>query len=90
MQEIKNSRQESSAQSSTAADIQAWIKLCIQEGVGRTRCRCGETIHPDRMGIYPHADGMEIKGKGKQWVYIRYPKCGYDWSLWTLHMDLDR
>jgi hypothetical protein len=48
MEEILCERQESSAQSSAATveEIQARIKQCLKEDIGRTQCRCKESIHP--------------------------------------------
>ena len=37
----------------------------------------------------PHEGGILVLGMGRQWVYIHCPKCGYDWALWKLGMQLD-
>ena len=33
---------------------------------------------------YPHENGVNIKGIGKQWVYGHCDECGYDSALWKI------
>jgi len=89
MQQINNARQQSSAKGMAVEQIRARVRQCIDSGTGRTRCRCGQPIDPEQMGMYPHAEGIKLKGMGRQWVYIRCVKCSYCWALWKLHMQLD-
>jgi hypothetical protein len=89
MQEISKAEQEGGAPGCTVEEIQARMEACLRAGVGRTHCRCGEPIDPTLIGMYPHSEGIAMKGMGRQWVYIRCPRCGYDWALWKLRMRLD-
>jgi len=45
---------------------------------------CGAPLPIDDIRYYPHPNGWDIEGLGRVWLYIRCPKCGYDWSLWKL------
>ena len=41
---------------------------------------CGAKL-PEKIKAYKHRYGWYVRGKGKWWLYITCPKCGYDWNL---------
>ena len=46
---------------------------------------CGTLIGDQSMDMYDHPDGWKVDGiDNLQWLSLRCPKCGYDWSLWKL------
>lgn len=48
-------------------------------------CRCGyHRPLPPVLDYYPHSEGWEVRGKGKQWLSVQCPNCGHDWSLWKI------
>jgi hypothetical protein len=34
-----------------------------------------------KVAYYRHEGGIDIDGKGKVWLYVECPKCGYGWSF---------
>lgn len=51
-------------------------------------CTCGESLENELLHLYDHDGGYNLKGFGKpQWVYVEC-SCGYQWSVWKLHIDL--
>lgn len=49
------------------------------------KCRwCGADL-PANIQFYPHPNGWDVVGyQHKLWLYVRCPRCGYDWALWKL------
>ena len=56
----------------------------LKDGKGRKTCNCGHRLHVDDFRSYGHDGGVLVEGRGKQWLYLLCPDCGYAWSLWKL------
>jgi len=70
-----------------------WVRKNIWERIlqGKIQtCSCGEPLEYGELASYDHDGGYHLKGYGKpQWVYLQCPKCGYQWSIWKLRIDLE-
>jgi len=43
---------------------------------------CGTILEGEPIRQYPHKAGWPVKGFDKlQWLFVKCPKCGYDWNL---------
>ena len=42
------------------------------------------------LGYHPHDGGLANAQGEKYWVYVKCPKCGYDWSFWKVEHRLSR
>ena len=48
-------------------------------------CRWCEAKLTGPVYGYQHSGGVEVPGlKGRWWLYLKCPKCGYDWALWKV------
>lgn len=43
-------------------------------------CSCGVSFQLSDFLGYPHDNGLADNNSKKYWIYVRCPKCGYDWS----------
>ncbi len=60
--------------------------------IERKECRwCGADLSHELVQAYgPHSGGWNVKGYDEPlWLFIRCPKCKYDWSLWKLGVARD-
>jgi len=61
----------------TAPTLAEYRKL-----VKRNECTWDDHKLPEQVDAYPHPDGWRVAGMDeKQWLSIKCPKCGYEWSL---------
>lgn len=53
-----------------------------REQINTEECRWdGRKLAPT-VDAYPHAEGWPVKFmEGKQWLSVKCPHCGYEWSL---------
>lgn len=71
-----------------ASHIMREIRKRVLQG-NITECSCGEPFETGEIRSYDHDGGYNLKGFGKpQWVYVECSKCGYQWSIWKLRIDL--
>jgi hypothetical protein len=50
--------------------------------VRRELCRWDNVPLPETVLYYPHPGGWPVRGmQGLQWLFLRCPKCDYDWAL---------
>lgn len=49
-------------------------------------CHCGHDLSHEPISYYvPHSGGWTIKSEQeKAWLFVHYPKCGYDMSIWKI------
>jgi hypothetical protein len=71
----------------TSALFEPFEKLALET---TPTCRwCGAELHGP-VQAYPHEGGWIVRGmggrthEGRWWLYIKCPKCAYDWALWRL------
>jgi len=68
-------------------DVEDWIREHCDPA--RSRCLCGRDLRGDQVHGYPHDAGWETD-KGRMWLYIPCPKCGYEMALWKIGVPRDQ
>ena len=53
-------------------------------------CTCSHRITISNFYGYRHGGGVKDQYGITWWMYVRCPKCDYDWALWKIRQNIKK
>jgi len=64
------------------------VKEFLEEYMGKPiTCFCGNTFKMDTFygkPSPPHSHALMRNNKKWEWLYVKCPRCNYDWAYWKI------